>query len=373
MKTNFTRLSLIALIGLVFISESASAAMICRDLFKPSLHSLDSATVARLARETETVMDRIHYLTHLKRVGKQPFSVDLRDLNLLLRKSAELFRSQGARLRVVRFKGYPALEIVPDASAKPGWNRMAASVKSKLNARLLFAPATLAEYGSSAHLNETLDGSRTILISRESLKRGKSEYRLNEEFGHASSNSRDHTDPYAFSGSVESFDVDLRPSIAQGTASHRDQMANDEAVRSAKNFVRVARDLESGDRTARRELVVVAKNARDVVKVTRVSVAEAQAIARSIMIGAEGSGIAMAAEGVPKTNAAFVYSDSSIVYVEHVAPRVVRFKLEGSGLGLEIFVRDPNGSMSGLIRGLQAEESNSIRLFQARLPGVINE
>ncbi|MES2962987.1 MAG: hypothetical protein V4760_03790 [Bdellovibrionota bacterium] len=369
------RFAPMAIFATALLIASFAEAMVCRDLFKPSLHLLTTNTVETLVKDVETASDRISWRVALDRATGKPFAIDRRDLDGVIRNAAQLLMSQGARVKAVRHQGFAALEIVPDASARPGWNKMAASLLRTANARLLFAPATLAKYGSRAHLQERFDGGRVIMISRESLKRGRGDYLTAEEMGHAASGARALTDPHPFTGAIETFDPTLRPAIAQGTNSHRDQMTFDESVRSAKNFVRLARELEQGGGVrARRELVVIAKNARDVIKVTRVAVEDVRAITRSMIVGAEGSGFSMSADGTPKTNSAFVYAEGDRqVYVEAAAPGVVRLNLEGNGVDVEIFVRDPQGSLASLIPGLQAENSNTIRQFQTRLPGVVNE
>lgn len=251
---------------------------------------------------------------------------------------------------------------------------MAASLLQKLNARLLFAPATLAKYGSRAHFQEHHDGRRSILISKESLARGRSDYLTGEEVGHAATNARALTDPHPFTGKIETFDPEVRPVIAKGTRSYRDQLIFDEAVRTAVNFVRLARDLERGSKTARRELLRVARNASDTAKILKVAVDDVQAVTRSLIIGAEGSGVAMAADGTPKARAAFVYTEGDRqVFVEQVSSKVVRLNFEGSGTDVEIYVRDPRGSLAELIAGLQTEDPSSLKRFQARLPAIINE
>lgn len=367
-------LKVLCLVATVFFGAHAEA-IVCRDLFKPSLHLLDSKVVDGLTKEVEVASDRISWRVALDRATGRPFAIDRRDLDSMIRNAAQLLMSQGARVKVVRHQGFAALEILPNASAKPGWNKMAASLLRTVNARLLFAPATLAKFGSRAHQQERFDGGRVIMISRESLKRGRGDYLTAEEYGHAASGKRALTDPHPFTGAIETFDPSLRPMIAEGTNSHRDQMTFDESVRSAKNFVRIARQLEQGARRdSRRELVVIAKNARDVIKVTRVALEDVRAITRAMLVGAEGSGFAMNADGTPKPRAAFVYAEGDRqVYVEAVAPGVVRLNLEGRGADIEIYVRDPSGSMSSLISGLQTENSNAIKQFQTRLPSIINE
>lgn len=356
------------------VAVRAEAASVCRDLFKPSLHSLDGATVDALSKDVETVSDRISWHVAVDRFRGNAFSINPKDLNQVLRSSARLLHSQGAKIKVIRHKGYPALEITPDAAARPGWNKMAASLQQKLNARLVFAPATLAKFGSRALHTELHDGSHVIVISRESLKRGRGDYLVAEEIGHTASGSRARTDPHPFTGAIETIDSSLRPSIAEKTNSYRDQMTFDEMPRAAKNFARVARTLEQGSRTARRELISVAKNARDAIKITRVAVDQTQSITRSMMIAAEGSGFAMNPDMTPKANAAFVYAEADKqVFVEAVSRNVVRLNFEGNGFDIEIFVRDPNGSLSSLIPGLQTEQAIAIKRFQARLPGVIND
>jgi hypothetical protein len=359
------------------LANDAFAAPVCRDLFKPRLHALNASAVETLVKTVEAASDRISWRVALDRANGRDFSIDGRDLNEVLRTSAKLLQSQGAKVKAVRHQGFAALEIVPDASAKPGWNKMASSLQSKLNARLLFAPATLAKWGSRAHFQERFDGGRVIIISRESLKRGRGDYLLAEELGHASSSVRALTDPHPFTGAVETFDPSVKPFIAEGTRSYRDQMTFDEMPRSAKNFVRLARLLEKGSvpkREVRREMLLAARNARDAIKVTRAAVDDVQAITRSMIIGAEGSGFAMAADGSPKANAAFVYAEGDKqVYLESVAPGVVRLNFESGSLDTEIYLRDPNGSLTTMISGLQTEQPIALKQFQSRLPKLVSE
>ncbi len=329
--TPILTLALIFVLTLVvaFAGSRAQAALRCEDTFVDQVE-----LQKRLSQKLETDLDEARHLVFLNDEGELVISA-APHLLLTLETARDYLSLMGIETRTVLYSSIPALEFIANRSS--GWNRMAESLRSNYGVRLVFSPHMLIAQKANAAWDSS---TKTILVSRESLRVGRGERNNLEEFGHMKAALTKASSPNVFSGFFEVATPEQR--LSPQALDYVQSMELDEVVRLAQNFNHLGLSLGKLDsHITRHELVNVARRGQEVVSIAQAYGKFNRSVAKRLKQSLLGSGPLLLEDGRVDEARAFAAAEGGVqVSIEQVSRETLRFRLEDDDRTSEIWVKN---------------------------------
>lgn len=312
-----------------FAGSRAQAAFRCEDSFVDH-HELQQ----RLSHKLETALDEARHLVFLNGEGELVISAAPHLLSTL-ETARDYLSLMGIETRTVMYSSIPALEFVANRSS--GWNRMAESLRSNYGVKLVFSPHMLIAQKANAAWDSS---TKTILVSRESLRVGRSERNNLEEFGHMKAALTKASNPNVFSGFFEVATPEQQ--LSPQALDYIQSMELDEVARLAQNFHHLSLSLEKSDSVeSRHELLNVARRGQEIVSIAQAYGKFNRSVAKRLKQSLLGSGPLLLEDGRVDEARAFAAAEGGVqVSIEQVSRETLRFRLEDNARTSEIWVKN---------------------------------